>query len=49
MQTIIKTKSRLWCVGTKNGRREYSIQRISIPAFNFTRLEDFIQWIYLLY
>lgn len=29
-------KSRLWCVGTKNGRREYSIQRISIPAFNFS-------------
>ena len=32
----LKQKSRLWCVGTKNGRREYSIQRISIPAFNFS-------------
>ena len=32
-----KQKSRLWCVSTKNGRREYySIRFSSIPAFNFS-------------
>ncbi|MDD6949168.1 MAG: hypothetical protein PUI75_09090 [Subdoligranulum sp.] len=31
----MKQKSRLWCVSTKNGRREYySIRFSSIPAFN---------------